>query len=131
MCVLVNMICSWFLCSLEAPAGGQCVFWPWVRVQRQGTVGRRAGGGDGPDAARSLRLLTIIQIEPAYCQDPPPPPLFLSFPISLTLPLFLSYFRISTILFPPPSLFCFFFHVSAFILSISFHLYNSLPLYPL
>lgn len=60
---------------------------------------------------------------------PGPPPPLLSLPVSLTLPLFLSYFGISTILFPPPSVF--FFHVSAFILSISFHLYKSLPLYPL
>ncbi len=118
-----------------------CVFWPWVRVQRQGTVGRRAGGGDGPDTARSLRLLTIIHIEPAYCQDPslclsPSLSLSLSLPLSLSLSL---PFNLTVSLFLvlskyPPFYFhlhrCFF-HVSAFILSISFHLYNSLPLYPL
>ncbi len=125
--VCVSLI--WFVHSAYVPLRPQqdvngCVFWPWVRVQRQGTVGRRAGGGDGPDAARSLRLLIIIHIEPAYCQDPSLVLslflslfLSLSLPFNLTVPLFLVLSKY------PPFYFhlhrCFF-HVSAFILSISF-----------
>lgn len=94
------------------------MFWPWVRVQRQGAVGCRAGGGDSPDAARSLQLLTIIHIEPAFCQDPL---------ISRSLSLCVSFNLTAPVYSPfyfPICVICVF-HATAF-LSIAIRLYNSL-----
>ncbi len=108
-----------------------CVFWPWVRVQRQGTVGRRAGGRG---RSRHSKVTPTAHNHPHRAGLLPGPlslslslSLSRSLPFNLTVPLFLVFSKY------PPFYFhlhrCFF-HVSAFILSISFHLYNSLPLYP-
>ncbi len=130
------MICSQCLCSLEAPAGCQ-----WVCVLALGE-GPKAGHsrtqGRGRGWSRRSKVTPTAYNHPHRAGLLPGPLSLSLFYFSLSslslsslqsnCPPFLSSFKISTILFPPPSLFFSCERIYPFNL---FHLYNSVPLYPL
>lgn len=116
------------LWSLEAPAGWLCVC---VLALGEGPkAGHSRTQGRGRGRSRRSKVTPTAHNHPHRAGLLPGPlSLSLSHPFNLTVPLFLALSKY------PPFYFhhhrCCFFHVSAFILSISFHLYNSLPLHPL